>query len=289
MKTLMTTCFALLLGFMLMPQEAEAKRLGGGSSFGKSYPTPKRVAPAPAKEQAAAPTSPTKTAGARSGLGGMMGGLLAGGLLAALFMGGAFEGIQLMDILLLAGVGFILFKLFSSKRAQAQRQQPAYAMPDGAMARQAPQPEPAAPVMPASAGASTGSDFAPAELNLPQWFNERAFVEGARSHFMNLQTAWDSQNWDEIRDYMSDEMFAALQQERAKLPEQQHTEVDSVMAELVNFIDNGDHVVASIHFYGWIAESGQPTSEFSEIWHLNRDMTTDGSDWKIVGIEQPNV
>ncbi len=289
MKTLMTTCFALLLGFMLMPQEAEAKRLGGGSSFGKSYTTPKRVAPAPAKEQAADPTSPTKTAGARSGLGGMMGGLLAGGLLAALFMGGAFEGIQLMDILLLAGVGFILFKLFSSKRAQAQRQQPAYAMPDGAMARQAPQPEPAAPVMPASAGASTGSDFAPAELNLPQWFNERAFVEGARSHFMNLQTAWDSQNWDEIRDYMSDEMFAALQQERAKLPEQQHTEVDSVMAELVNFIDNGDHVVASIHFYGWIAESGQPTSEFSEIWHLNRDMTTDGSDWKIVGIEQPNV
>jgi predicted lipid-binding transport protein (Tim44 family) len=88
---------------------------------------------------------------------------------------------------------------------------------------------------------------------------------------------------------MSDEMFAALQQERAKLPEQQHTEVDSVMAELVNFIDNGDHVVASIHFYGWIAESGQPTSEFSEIWHLNRDMTADGSDWKIVGIEQPNV
>jgi len=83
-------------------------------------------------------------------------------------------------------------------------------------------------------------------------------------------------------------MLADLQQERAKLPEQQHTEVDSVMAELVNFIDKGDHVVASIHFYGWIAESGQPTSEFSEIWHLNRDMSREGSDWVIVGIEQPH-
>lgn len=285
MKTLMTTCFALLLGFMLMPQEAEAKRLGGGSSFGKSYTTPKRVAPAPTKEQAAAPTSPTKTAGTRSGLGGMMGGLLAGGLLAALFMGGAFEGIQLMDILLLAGVGFILFKLFSSKRTQTQRQQPAYAMPDGAMARQAPQPEPIAPALGSVPNAS--DDSVPVKLSLPDWFNESAFVEGARNHFITLQKAWDQQDWSEIRDYMSDEMFEALQRERASLPDQQHTEVDSVMVELVNFIDNDDHVVASLHFYGWIAESGQPTSEFSEIWHLNRDMTVANSNWKIVGIEQP--
>jgi len=286
MKTLMTTCFALLLGFMLMPQEAEAKRLGGGSSFGKSYTTPKRVAPAPTKEQAAAPTSPTKTAGTRSGLGGMMGGLLAGGLLAALFMGGAFEGIQLMDILLLAGVGFILFKLFSSKRTQTQRQQPAYAMPEGTMARQAPQPEQTEPAFGRSP--SVSDDFTPVKLNLPDWFNESAFVEGARNHFITLQKAWDQQDWSEIRDYMSDEMFEALQQERAKLPDQQHTEVDSVMAELVSFIDKGDHVVASLHFYGWIAESGEPTSEFSEIWHLNRDMTVANSNWKIVGIEQPS-
>jgi len=286
MKTLMTTCFALLLGFMLMPQEAEAKRLGGGSSFGKSYTTPKRVAPAPTKEQAAVPTSPTKTAGTRSGLGGMMGGLLAGGLLAALFMGGAFEGIQLMDILLLAGVGFILFKLFSSKRTQTQRQQPAYAMPDGAMARQAPQSEPIAPAFGSVPNAS--DDSVPVKLSLPDWFNESAFVEGARNHFITLQKAWDQQDWSEIRDYMSDEMFEALQRERASLPDQQHTEVDSVMVELVNFIDNDDHVVASLHFYGWIAESGQPTSEFSEIWHLNRDMTVANSNWKIVGIEQPS-
>jgi predicted lipid-binding transport protein (Tim44 family) len=284
MKTLMTTCFALLLGFMLMPQEAEAKRLGGGSSFGKSYNTaPKRVAPAPNRDQAATPAQNTPSAAGRGGMGGLMGGLLAGGLLAALFMGGAFDGIQLMDIVLLAVIGFVLFKLFSRKRVQSQ--QPAYAMPDGAMARQAPeQPRPVVPE--AVAGSSVGADEAPVELKLPQWFNEQAFVEGARNHFMNLQQAWDSQNWDEIRDYMSDEMFAELQRERAKLPAQQQTEVESVMAELVNFIDNDDHVVASIHFYGWIAESGEPTAEFSEIWHLNRDMTTEGSDWKIVGIEQ---
>ncbi len=286
MRTLITTCFALLLGLVMMPDMAEAKRLGGGSSFGKSYTTPKRVAPAPSKEQTATtPTGKTgTTTGTRSkGFGGLLGGLLAGGLLAALFMGGAFEGIQFMDILLIAVIGFVLFKLFA--RRKVQQPQPAYATPDGGMMRQQPEPQPAGQPAPAFGGAGNAG-LAANKLNLPEWFNEKAFVDGAQQHFIHLQKAWDTQDWSEIRDYMSDEMFEALQQERAKLPAQQHTEVDSVMAELVNFIDEGDHVVASIHFYGWIAESGQPTSEFSEIWHLSRDMQVAGADWKIVGIEQ---
>lgn len=284
MRTLITTCFALVLSLMMVPDVAEAKRLGGGSSFGKSYTTPKKVAPAPGKDQTAA-KSTTNTTGAAAtksrGFGGLMGGLLAGGLLAALFMGGAFEGIQFMDILLIAVIGFVLFKLFAGRKVQ--RQQPAYAMPDGSMAREQAQPQPAP--APSRFGGLNASP-APAALNLPDWFNEKQFVDGAKQHFIHLQKAWDTQDWSDIRDYMSDEMFTALQQERAKLPGELHTDVESVMAELVNFIDEGDHVVASIHFYGWIAESGQPTSEFSEIWHLNRDMQQTNADWKIVGIEQ---
>lgn len=279
MRTLMTTFFALVLGLAMVPDVAEAKRLGGGSSFGKSYTTPKKVAPAPSREQTAAKTGTTTNTATRSrGFGGLMGGLLAGGLLAALFMGGAFEGIQLMDIVLIGLIGFVLFKLFAGRKPQRE---PAYAMPGGTMARQ--QPEPA----PARFGGPVGNPgLASARLTLPEWFNEKAFVDGAQQHFIHLQKAWDTQDWSEIRDYMSDEMFEALQRERAKLPAEQHTAVESVMAELVNFMDEGDHVVASVHFYGWIAESGQPLSEFSEIWHLHRDMQVDNADWKIVGIDQ---
>ncbi|GAA0787333.1 Tim44 domain-containing protein [Marinobacterium sediminicola] len=287
MRTLINSFFALLLGFVMMPDMAEAKRLGGGSSFGKSYSTPQRTAPTPTREQTAttstAKTGTTATGTKSKGFGGLMGGLLAGGLLAALFMGGAFEGIQIMDILLIAVIGFVLFKLFA--RRKVQQPQPAYATPDGGMMHQETEPQAAAPQSPVFSGASNAA-LASSRLNLPEWFNEKAFVEGAQQHFIHLQKAWDTQDWSEIRDYMSEEMFASLQQERAKLPDQQHTEVDSVMAELVNFIDEGDHVVASIHFYGWIAESGQPTSEFSEVWHLNRNMQVAGADWKIVGIEQ---
>lgn len=288
MRTLITTCFALLLGLVMVPDVAEAKRLGGGSSMGKSYTTPKKVAPAPAKDQAAA-KSTTNAAPAKKGFGGLIGGLLAGGLLAALFMGGAFEGIQFMDVLLLLAIAvgaFFLFRQFA--RRKAQQAQPAYAMPHGSMEHQSQPVFQAKTAAPETSGFSGmgNSGLASASLNLPGWFNEKAFVDGAQKHFIHLQKAWDTQDWSEIRDYMSDEMFAALQQERAKLSAEQHTEVDSVMAELVNFIDEGDHVVASIHFYGWIAESGQQTSEFSEIWHLTRDMQQPDADWKIVGIEQ---
>ncbi|MBV0932721.1 Tim44 domain-containing protein [Marinobacterium weihaiense] len=287
MRTLMTTFFALVLGLAMVPDMAEAKRLGGGSSFGKSYSTPKRVAPAPSKEQASSGTTAGKTTSATGtkskGFGGMLGGLLAGGLLAALFMGGAFEGIQFMDILLIAVIGFVAFKLLTRRKVQPA--QPAYATPDGGMMRQQPEPQPSQPA-PARFGGTGNAGLTAARLNLPDWFNEKAFVEGAQQHFTHLQKAWDTRDWSEIRDYMSDEMFAALQEERAKLPDQQHTEVDSVMAELVNFTEEPGQVVASIHFYGWIAESGQPSSEFSEVWHLSRDMSQDNADWIIVGIEQ---
>jgi len=299
MRTLTTGFLILLLGLLMPMEEAHAKRFGGGFSLGKSYSAPKRVAPAPAAsrtQDAQKATNPNQ-AGAttrRSGFGGLLGGLLAGGLLGALFFGGAFEGIQLMDILLIALVGFILFKLLARKKSA----QPAYAgasataepepqaQPWGAQRRQAepqPQPEPAS-----WSGSADDSHLAEPELKLPQWFNKDAFLTQACDHFTSLQKAWDESNWDEIASYTTPELCAELKAQRARFPERQHTEVVSVMAELVNFIDEQSQVIASIHFYGWLREDEQSdTAEFSEIWHLSRDMSVDNADWFIVGIEQP--
>ena len=94
MRTLLVTLFACILSFGLVAPDAEAKRFGGGKSFGKSFSTPKSAKPA------AAPTSQktaTNTAGKttqpkkRSGFGGLMAGLLAGGLLGAMFFGDGFR------------------------------------------------------------------------------------------------------------------------------------------------------------------------------------------------------
>lgn len=295
MRTLLISFFALVIGFGMAVPEAEAKRLGGGSSLGKSFFTPKKAKPvAPTQQKATTGTSAATQKGQprRSGFGGMMAGLLAGGLLGALFFGGAFDGIQFMDILLIGLLIFVAIKLFSGmKKAQA----PQYAghQPDrGAQQhrqphteQQAPQPFQQPEPSPA-AGAGAGFSFGESELQLPQWFNEAAFVEGAKQHFNHLQTAWDNEDWAEIATYTTPDLLEVLQQERAKQPANQKTEVVSVMAELANFTDNGDHVVATINFYGWLREDGNETSEFSELWHLSRDMSQPDADWMIVGIQQ---
>ena len=296
MRTLLVSFFALVIGLGMLVPEAEAKRFGGGSSFGKSFSTPKRVQPAaPSKQQAAPTGSATNkaTQPRRSGFGGLMGGLLAGGLLGALFFGGAFEGFQFMDMLLIGLLIFAAFKIFSAvKRSQApqyaghQRQSDQYQGQSQDQTQQRQQSEQPS-YQDFSPAPGAGFSMGTPELKLPEWFNEKAFVEGAQGHFGHLQKAWDLSDWDDIATYTTPELLEILQQERAKQPQNQTTEVVSVMAELANFIDNGDHVVASINFYGWLKEDGAETTEFSEIWHLSRDMSQADSDWKIVGIQQP--
>lgn len=298
MQKLMTLVFAVFLSFGLLVPDADAgKRFGGGSSLGKSFSMPKKTAPTSGDSatsttttQQKATTAPTTTK--KPGMGGLLGGLLAGGLLGALFFGGAFEGIQFMDILLIGLLAFMAFKLFGMFRRQ-QAPAHAYAAQGQAQARnpfEPAQPEPMARAQQPEPGFSPaqgfGAGLGAAAFETPSWFNLEAFLEGAKGHFVKLQKAWDLQDWDEIRSYVSPELLVELQRERAKNGAQ-HTEVVSVMAELANFIDQGNQVVASLNFYGWLKEDSDQTTEFNEVWHLSRDMSVPNADWVIVGIEQP--
>jgi len=291
MRTLLVSFFTLIIGFGLIVPDAEAKRLGGGFSFGKSYSTPKKVQPASPTQQKAAPTGSSTTAAAqprRSGFGGLMGGLLAGGLLGALFFGGAFDGIQFMDILLIGLLIFAAVKIFSAMKGGSQAQYAGHQRPEESMAQpQNREQADTAAYQDVSSAPVAGFNVEPDALQLPQWFNEQAFLEGAKGHFSHLQNAWDNSDWDDIATYTSDEVLDVLKQERAKQPAEQKTEVVSVMAEMANFIDNDDHVIASINFYGWLKEDSDQTTEFSEIWHLRRDMSEADASWMIVGIQQP--
>ncbi|MFW1676790.1 Tim44 domain-containing protein [Pontibacter sp. JAM-7] len=281
--------FILLASLLLLlpfAESAEAKRFGGGGFLGKSYSVPKKSQPAPTqqktapKEQSAQPAVPSRSRGA----GGLMAGLLAGGLFGVLLFGGAFEGFQLLDLLLLAGVIYLAYRLFFAGRRPV-----AADASTGAQHRM--------PVEEASAGRTASQQpstfiqtsewgVAATEVKLPQWLDKNAFLEGAQRHFIHLQQAWDRCDWTEIQSYCSAELFAQLQSERGKLPDNQVTEVVSVMADIVNCADKTDQVIISVHFYGWLREDAQQTVEFSEVWHLRRDMAPAASDWFIVGIEQ---
>lgn len=294
MRTFIVTLMAVFLVSLPIAETVEAKRLGGGSSFGKSFFSPKKKQAAPAQKQSSTTTSQQKTnstAAKKSGFGGLAAGLLAGGIFGALLFGGAFDGIQFMDLLLIAGVIFIIFKIMSMRRQSQPQQDYAHNGPqqyeikphaEPQQREATPEPENNFKPMP-----SIDSGWGSAEgFELPSWFNREAFVEGAKNHFITLQKAWDESNWDEIQTYTSNDVFQALQQERSKYPSDQTTEVVSVMAEITNFIDQKDEVVVSINFYGWLKEDSAETTEFNETWHLSRDMTVENADWFIVGIQQ---
>ena len=96
MQRFMTFFMVLCLGLTLS-LDANAKRMGGGKSFGSapSHQASQTRQAAPASTAAAGSTAgKAAAAGGMSRWLGPLAGLAAGGLLASMFMGGGFEGMQ---------------------------------------------------------------------------------------------------------------------------------------------------------------------------------------------------
>ncbi|MGO1247044.1 MAG: Tim44 domain-containing protein [Oceanisphaera sp.] len=282
--TLFTLIFAV--GITATAFDAEARKMGGGRSFGKSFKT----APAqPAKQQAAGKNTagqtqtPKKSGGM---MGGLLGGLLAGGLFAALLGSGAFSGLQMMDFLLIAGLAFVAFKIFGAlRKGKAPASRAAYS---GPQQFEAPQ-QPVTPMSAAPAGASGG--FAPSDVpfNLPPGFDMQAFLQGSREHYRTLQEAWNTNDLEKIREYVSPALFNDLSQERATLTGDQHTEVMFVDAELVRADHTSYHAQVSLKFSGRYRDSQEAIEQdINEVWHLERDLTQENAPWLIVGLDENN-
>lgn len=292
--------FAILLVFSftsaLTAEQAHAKRLGSGKLFGTTYKT----APAPTKktttsdsnnstttsttnstQQKTATAAPAKKGGL---MGGMLGGLLAGGLLAALFAGGAFEGLQLMDIVILGGLAFIIFRLMRRARPSdaAAGQQPAYA---GVPVSPTPAPQPAfTPSADSASVDADGSDAIP--FNLPLGFDAPGFLAGAKQHYRALQEAWNCNDLDKIREYMTPELFAELRSERASLSREPQTELLELDADLVRADQAFGTAEISIRFSGRYRDQGEGADEnFVDIWHLTRNYSNATAPWFIAGVE----
>ncbi|PAU75866.1 Tim44 domain-containing protein [Halomonas salipaludis] len=266
MRNLFVMLLVGMMGFGLAIAYAEARRMGGGGSIGSFSRSADRPASTPA--QAGQPANATQ-AGARAG--GMMGGLLAGGLLAALFFGGAFDELRLMDILLMAGLGCLLFRLLARRRLAAAGNEQA-----------APHGEAHAQAFQVASGAMLGAG---ARLdNLPAWFDKERFLGSAKEHFMTLQRAWDNNDLASLQEYVTPELYNLLCEERARHPANNRTEIIRLFAELGDVSEIGRQAEATVIFHGILDENGTQT-EFNETWHLTRDLR-DGAPWYLQGIEQ---
>jgi len=288
MKTLFVTVIAALVAAAtLLPDSAEARRFGGGKSFGKQYTVPRsapsRQSAPPSSRPQAAPGQRAPQSGASRWLGPLAG-LAAGGLLASLFFGDAFQGFQIMDFLIIAALIFGAVMLFRMLRSRAPT-------PAGATAGAGHGYRPHSPI--GGIGASTHADQsaanpAAAADAAPVWFDEAGFVEGAKTHFIRLQAAWDRSDFRDIREYTTPQLFAEIKRERESLGDApNYTEVVTLNAELLSVQRDADQVVASVRFSGLIREDEKAAATpLDEVWHVAHDWASADGDWLISGIQQ---
>lgn len=308
MRLGMLFAIAVTAGTMFAVEFAEAKRLGGGKTFGRqsSNVTQREATPPQAPRQSASPTQQAQPAAApgaaaaaqpaRSRWLAPIAGLAAGLGLAALasHLGLGEELASVMLMALLAFAAFFVIRMVMSRRAAATRPalQPAYAttgVGSEATVRYSPVPEEAragssaAPVVKPALTASLPS----ASWHVPADFDAEGFVRNAKVQFVRLQTAYDAANLDDLREFTTPEMFSEL---RMQLHEREGapnvTDVVKLDAELLGIESGtGDHM-ASVRFTGLVRENDSaPAQSFDEVWNLTKP--ADGSSgWVLAGIQQ---
>ena len=267
MKNLFVSFFAVFLTFGFFAQEADARRFGGGGSFGMQRSAPvNRTAPAPAPKQPA-----TANPAGRSGVWGAIGGLAAGPGLAALFshlgFGEEMGSFILIALLVFAGV-MIFRRLTGGSPANANKM---------AYAGYNPHDEQHIATSAAQAGAGAQRDG----------FDEAAFARQAKLNFIRLQTAYDEGNLEDIRAFTSPEVFAEVRmQYEERGGASQKTDVVELNAEVLEVAQEGSRYVVSVRFSGLIREeSNTAPAPFDEIWHLTKPLEGDGG-WVVSGIQQ---
>ncbi|MGF1614964.1 MAG: Tim44 domain-containing protein [Gammaproteobacteria bacterium] len=265
---------------LFVPYDAEARRAGGGRSVGKSYDYSRQATPAapqavPSGRQAAG-TPQSGSPGASRWLGPLAG-IAAGGLLAAMLFGDGFEGLQILDFLILAALVFGGIMLFRAMRRRAAAPSHRYAAAGPSGGFRVPEIGEALP-----GGASGAASASP-----PPWFDAAAFIGGAKGHFMRVQQAWDKGDMEEIRDYCTPELFAELERERQALLGRQYTEVVKLDAQFLGVAYEADQIYVGVRFSGFIKEdaNGRP-KPFDETWHVQHAAASAQGDWHVAGIQQ---
>lgn len=308
-RTWIIGALVLALGATLAPDSADARRMGGGKSFGMQRSMPARTAPdaapaRPAQPQQAAPNqaapnpaaaaNPGATAGKRNWLGpvaGLAAGLGLAALMSHLGLGEAFGSFVLLALLVMAGFALLTFM---RRRMAAPALAASTARPQGAAAAsQVAWPAPAAPQTPSPTAPHAQSAFAPAaaapagRVFVPAAFDEAGFARIAKAIFIRMQAAHDAADLDDLRQFTTPEVFASIKLdllERGSAA--QTTEVQRIDATVLDVADEPGQQIVSVRYRGEVVEArGETPVAVDEVWHLVRARNGDEA-WRIAGIEQ---
>lgn len=303
MVRFLTVAVAVFATLAFTLPEVEARRLGGGKSFGRQSSTITQRDAAKPPQQQAAPQAPARGAAAPGGNRWLapIAGLAAGLGLAALasYLGFGEEMATMMMLALLALVAFGLFRMFAARR-NAAGPRPAY--PGGYSPGQVGQEasvrfsptrggEPARGVdahVPFSGAASGAPDAGTATaLRIPEGFDVEGFVRNAKVQFVRLQAVFDAGDLADLREFTTPEAYAELAMQIGERGEAANrTDVVTLDAQLLGIESSADVHVASVRFSGMIREdAGSEAKPFDEVWNLVKPVSGPGG-WVLGGIQQ---
>ena len=285
-KMLIILIPVLIFSFFLdFDHQAFAKRFGGGRSFGsrpsysRSYT--KKIPSKPYTSKSYANSRGQRTTFSRPGLWGFLGGLAMGGLLGSLFFGGPFHGPNLLDLLIIGGVIFLIFKFMRSKRPA---EEPSISSYSGASYESSTRSEASWDNLRTGSGQLSSEP----EINLPDGFDEQEFLKGAKAAFLRLQESWDKRDLEDIKQFTSPEVFAFIKAQAQEDPHPGKTEILLVNARLLDVREEGGRTIASVYFDALMREEPEQSNpqQVREVWHFSRQTDEPNSSWVLEGIQQ---
>ena len=278
--------FLLISFFSLLALESsEARRMGGGRSFGKMPPIKRQATTPPKATENVNPKNAPNAAASKSGGMGMLGGLAAGLGLAAL---ASYLGIggELMGLLVILGICllcFIAFRVFFSRGLARM-----------ALAGDSPERFAQTRVEERSENITTrdnervqyaNGNF---EWEIPE---KEKFLEVAKSQFIELQEHWSSGDLHKLENFCTGDLMEHLSRE---FKEKDRVYSDLSVVELNAYLEGSKTIKKEsgltvsevyIRFNGLMRDSESLPIKFNEVWTLQKTNSSNQG-WLLAGIFQ---
>lgn len=294
LNILMIVMFFMVAGIM---ETADARSRSGGRSFKRAPVASKPAAQTQSSKTTASPRGSSFARGLAGGvMGGILGGMLFGGLAHGATGGLGGSGIGLFEILLLAGIGYFIFKKFSRRKALAGNS----GMPlsqDGNPSSQL------------FSGAGTHQEVNTEDplvtgvreiWTVDKNFDPDAFKETAQDLFFKIQAGWTRRSTSVLEPFVGNQLLSEYKVHFDKLKQQGHlNRLENIAVRNVDLIAAGVQdleIFVTVRFtanlldYTVSETSGELISgdsensiKFEEEWTFSSPVKE--RRWKLEGIE----
>ena len=313
---------ALLMATLVAAPVAEAKRAGGGKSHGMTRSTTTTQSQPTTTQSYQQPTTKTTTTQKSGpGVGSMVAAGVAGAAVGAVAANALADdknptateqqtaeqaqqeekgGIpSWLWVLLAAAIAFFVFRKLGAKKKLAANNP--YAPNNGGQNNFGRQTPPQANArqtgdntnifgQSVAGGAATQAPFGGASMSngnqLPDGTEPAAFLRVARQRFNHIQSVNSASNVEEIRRYLTPELFNSMYQDIMANQDQDVAEFSNLNAMVADTATENGQYVVSVRFTGTVSEDLNSLPQpFTEIWHFVKPAGSQ-QDWVVAGIQQ---